>query len=61
MEIIADEEKEYLNVLKTIIVCFVGGVHPKLAVEFGRILIPDNERPPFLEMEKRLRSGKKAG
>ena len=61
MEAMADEEKEYLNVLKTIIVCFVGGVHPKLAVEFGRILIPDNERPAFLEMEKRLRAGKKAG
>jgi len=60
LEAIADEEKEYLNVLKTIIVCFVNGIHPKLAIEFGRILIPDNERPAFLEMEKRLRGGKKA-
>jgi chemotaxis protein MotA len=60
LESIADEEKEYLNILKTIIVCFVSGVHPKLAVEFGRILIPDKERPAFLDMEKRLRKANKA-
>ncbi len=59
METIADEEKEYLNVLKTIIVCFVSGVHPNLAIEFGRILIPDKERPAFLEMEKQLRIANK--
>jgi len=59
MEAIADEEKEYLNVLKTIIVCFVSGVHPNLAIEFGRILIPDHERPTFLEIEKKLRSANK--
>lgn len=60
MESIADEEKDYLNVLKTVIVCFVNGIHPKLAIEFGRILIPDRERPAFLDMEKRLRTGKKS-
>jgi len=60
LEAIADEEKEYLNVLKTIIVSFVSGVHPKLAIEFGRILIPDMDRPAFLEMEKQLRIASKA-
>ena len=30
-----------------------------LAIEFGRILIPDKERPAFLEMEKKLRSSNK--
>lgn len=62
----ANEEKEYLIVLKTILVAFAAGVHPQISVEFGRMMVPDGERPTFMELEKALKerkgaAGKKGG
>ena len=58
LENIANEEREYLNVLKAIIVSFVNGVHPQIAVEFGRMLIPDSARPSFMEIDEMIRQAK---
>ena len=47
----AEGQKEFLKVIKTIIIYFVSGVNPKVAIEFGRRAIPKSERPTFEELE----------
>lgn len=59
MKILAESEKEYLTVIKTIIIFFVSGINPKIALEFGRRSIPGHLRPRFLEMEEKLKEIKK--
>ncbi len=59
LEYIANEEKEYLNVLKVALVAFVGGAAPQIAVEFGRRVIPGNVKPTFVEVEEAIRGLKK--
>ncbi|QPJ65798.1 MAG: flagellar motor stator protein MotA [Candidatus Nitrohelix vancouverensis] len=56
MEWMADQEKEYLNILRYIIVGFVGGLQPQICIEFGRIMIPEPARPTFLKAEKILKN-----
>lgn len=56
---IANEDKEYLNVLKVALVAFVGGAAPQIAVEFGRRVIPANVKPSFVEMEEAIKQIKK--
>ncbi|MCS7199211.1 MAG: flagellar motor stator protein MotA [Caldimicrobium sp.] len=55
MEKIALEEKEYLTVIKTAIVNFIGGGAPQIAVEFARRSIPPHMRPSFAELEAKLK------
>jgi chemotaxis protein MotA len=52
-------ELEYLNVLKVSLLAFIGGAAPKVAVEFGRRVIPAYSKPSFLELEEVLRKAKK--
>jgi chemotaxis protein MotA len=59
IEHIANEEREYLNVLKVALVAFVGGAAPQIAVEFGRRVIPGNVKPTFVEVEEAIRELKK--
>jgi chemotaxis protein MotA len=59
MEYTANEDKEYLNVLKVALVAFVGGAAPQIAVEFGRRVIPGNVKPTFVEVEEAIRELKK--
>jgi chemotaxis protein MotA len=56
---IANEDKEYLNVLKVALVAFVGGAAPQISVEFARRVIPANVKPSFLEVEEAVRQLKK--
>jgi chemotaxis protein MotA len=49
---IADDEHAYYYVLRVLIVSFMKGSAPALAVEFGRRAIPGHLRPPFDECEK---------
>lgn len=56
---IANEDKEYMNVLKVALVAFVGGAAPQIAVEFGRRVIPAEVKPTFAEMEEAIRQLKK--
>ena len=55
LEHIANEDKNYLNVLKVALVGFVGGAAPQIAVEFGRRVIPSNVKPTFMEVEEAIR------
>jgi chemotaxis protein MotA len=48
----ADEHNCYLHVLRVIILSFLKGSPPMLAVEIGRRAIPELVRPSFEEMEK---------
>lgn len=59
LEHIANEDKEYLNVLKVALVAFVGGAAPQIAVEFGRRVIPGNVKPTFIEVEEAIRELRK--
>lgn len=47
-----DEEHSYYYVMRVIIVAFMKGTPPTLAVEFGRRAIPGNVRPNFKEAEQ---------
>lgn len=58
MEKLASEEKEYLTVIKTAIVYFIGGGAPQIAVEFARRAIPPHMRPSFEELEAKLKERK---
>ncbi|PIQ95738.1 MAG: flagellar motor stator protein MotA [Nitrospinae bacterium CG11_big_fil_rev_8_21_14_0_20_56_8] len=58
LEWMAEQEKEYLDVIKTVIVAFVGGLQSQICLEFGRLRIPEVCRPNFLKMEKLLKGSK---
>jgi chemotaxis protein MotA len=51
----ADDEHAYYNVLRVLIISFMKGSAPVLAVEFGRRAIPGHLRPSFQETEKFIR------
>jgi len=60
MEFTAIEDMQYLNVIKVALLSFIGGgAAPKVAVEFGRRVIPVTVKPSFIEMEDTLRAAKK--
>jgi chemotaxis protein MotA len=51
----ADAENAYFLVLRVMIIAFMKGSAPSLAVEFGRRAIPPHLRPNFQETEKFLK------
>jgi len=53
------EEQHYYHVLRVVILAFIKGTSPILAVEMGRRAIPEHCRPSFVEVEKACRE--KAG
>lgn len=60
LEFIAAEDLQYMNVIKVALLAFIGGgAAPKVAVEFGRRVIPINMKPSFLELEDAFREAKK--
>jgi chemotaxis protein MotA len=52
---IADDEKAYMNVLRVVIISFLKGTAPILAVEAARRAIPAHVRPTFKELEEGCR------
>ena len=48
----ADEHNEYLHVLRVLLLAFLKGSAPMIAIEMGRRAIPGYVRPSFDEMEK---------
>jgi chemotaxis protein MotA len=52
MRKIADEHNEYLHVLRVLLLAFLKGAAPIVAIEMGRRAIPAHARPTFEEMEK---------
>lgn len=51
-----DAENEYLHVLRVLILSFLKGSAPMIAIEIGRRAIPAHVRPSFDEMEKNCKS-----
>ena len=48
----ADQQNSYLHVVRVVILAFLKGLAPILAIEMGRRAIPEHVRPTFDEMEK---------
>jgi len=48
----ADEHNDYLHVLRVLLLAFLKGSAPMIAIEMGRRAIPARVRPAFDEMEK---------
>jgi chemotaxis protein MotA len=48
----ADAQNSYLHVLRVVMLAFLKGLAPMLAVEIGRRAIPEHARPTFDEMEQ---------
>jgi chemotaxis protein MotA len=57
MQKIAEDEGAYLYVLRVMMISFLKGSAPILAVEFARRAIPGHVRPGFLEVEKHCKKG----
>jgi chemotaxis protein MotA len=53
----AEEHNEYLHVLRVLILAFLKGNAPMIAIEIGRRAIPAHVRPTFAEMEKACKGG----
>jgi chemotaxis protein MotA len=53
----ADEERAYLGVLKVVVISFLKGTAPMMAVEAARRAMPGPVRPTFAELEKACRGG----
>ena len=53
----ADAHNEYLHVLRVMMLAFLKGSAPMIAVEMGRRAIPAHVRPSFTEMEKGCKGG----
>jgi chemotaxis protein MotA len=53
----ADEHNEYLHVLRVLMLSFLKGAAPMIAIELGRRAIPAHVRPSFDEMEKGCKGG----
>ena len=54
---IADDEHAYLHVLRVLMISFLKGTAPIMAVEVARRAIPGHIRPSFAEVEKLCRGG----
>jgi chemotaxis protein MotA len=54
---ISDEEHAYLYVLRVLIVSFLKGTAPIMAVEVARRAVPGHVRPSFKELEAACRGG----
>ena len=61
MSKVAEDEHAYLNVLRVVIISFLKGTAPILAVEAARRAIPGHLRPSFQELEQACRGGSAGG
>ncbi|HVM91868.1 MAG TPA: flagellar motor stator protein MotA [Terriglobales bacterium] len=56
----AEDERCYLSVIRVLMISFLKGSAPIMAVEFGRRAIPGHIRPSFQEVEKTCRGSGEA-
>jgi len=56
MKKLADEHNDYLHVLRVLLLAFLKGSAPMIAIELGRRAIPAYARPNFDEMEKNCKN-----
>jgi chemotaxis protein MotA len=57
----AEEEHAFLQVMRVVMIAFLKGVAPIMAVEIGRRSVPGHVRPSFKEVEQACRGGGAAG
>src|SRR5579883_2692865 len=57
----ADEEHAMYHVVRVVMLAFLKGTSPVMAVEIGRRAIPSHVRPSFQEAEKAIRSSGSGG
>jgi chemotaxis protein MotA len=57
----ADDHNDYLHVLRVLLLAFLKGSAPMIAIELGRRAIPARVRPTFDEMEKFCKNNTGAG
>ena len=57
MSKIAEDHNSYLHVLRVLLLSFLKGSAPMIAIEIGRRAIPAHVRPSFDEMEKACKGG----
>ena len=53
----AEEEHAFLLVMRVVMISFLKGVAPIMAVEIGRRVVPGHVRPSFKEIEQACRGG----
>lgn len=53
----SEDEHAYYHVLRVVMVSFMKGTPPTIAVEFARRAIPGHVRPSFQEVEKSIKGG----
>jgi chemotaxis protein MotA len=53
----AEEEHAFLYVMRVLMVSFLKGTAPIMAVEMARRAIPSHMRPSFKELEQKCRGG----
>jgi chemotaxis protein MotA len=56
-----EEEHAFYHVIRVVIVAFIIGAPPTVAVEFGRRAIPGAVRPKFQELEDFIKNRAGAG
>jgi chemotaxis protein MotA len=54
---ISEEEHAFLQVMRVVMIAFLKGVAPIMAVEIGRRSVPGHVRPSFKEVEQACRGG----
>jgi chemotaxis protein MotA len=55
MSKLVDDEQAYYHVLRVVMLSFIKGMSPILAIEMARRAIPQHVRPSFQEVEKACR------
>jgi chemotaxis protein MotA len=58
---LVEDERAFYHVLRVVMLSFIKGMSPSLAVEMARRAIPGHLRPTFQEMEKACRQKDSAG
>ena len=59
LEHIANEDREFLTVIKAALLAFVNTPSPQVAIEFARRVVPGDLRISFLELEVLVKQAKK--
>lgn len=54
---VSEEEQAFLQVLRVVMVAFLKGIAPIMAIEIGRRSVPGHVRPSFQEVEQACRGG----
>jgi chemotaxis protein MotA len=59
LEHIANEDREFLTVIKAALLAFINTPSPQVAIEFARRVVPGDLRPTFLELETLVKQARR--